>query len=142
MCDIINLLAEGHFKEDPTSIVLSTEPQFEVHVQKRSAGKKGKAAERQSFTFERCKEHELTVADLITESCTLSLEDESREVYLLIEAQYEIIDRKPESQDYPSDISESELMEMLTEVMSLMLLNKNDDVVKYASNLDKIDSDA
>lgn len=33
-------------------------------------------------------------------------------------------------------------MDMLTEVMSLMLLNKNDDVVKYASNLDKIDSDA
>jgi hypothetical protein len=43
---------------------------------------------------------------------------------LSIEAYYEIIDRKPENQDYPSDISESELMEMLTEVMSLMLLNK------------------
>ena len=48
------------------------------------------------------------------------------EVILDIKAQYEIIDRQPESQDYPSDISESELMEMLTEVMSLMLLNKND----------------
>lgn len=33
-------------------------------------------------------------------------------------------------------------MEMLTEVMSLMLLNKNDQVVKYAGNLEKIDADA
>jgi len=33
-------------------------------------------------------------------------------------------------------------MEMLTEVMSLMLLNKNEQVVKYTGNLEKIDANA
>lgn len=76
----------------------------------------------------------------MTEDCALSLENDAEgksEVFLGIDACYEIIDRTPENQDYPSDISESELMEMLTEVMSLMLLNKNDAVVKY-TGLDKL----
>ena len=69
------------------------------------------------------------MADLVTDDCTLSLEKTEKsknEVFLSIQAYYEIVDRLPENQDYPSEISESELIEMLTEVMSLMLLKKND----------------
>ena len=48
---------------------------------------------------------------------------------------YEILDHQAEAEiECPSDIDESDLMEMLTEVMSIGLLNKNPQ--KFADKVD------
>jgi hypothetical protein len=63
-------------------------------------------------------------------SYTLKL-DEKKDLSkpnVIVNGTYEISQEALEdnSESYPSDISESELMEMLTDVMSIMLLNKDD----------------
>jgi hypothetical protein len=79
--------------------VLSIGGQDSFESQKKISKRK-KPTERQTFTFERCKESELKVADLVTEDFALSLENTDaakNEVILSIEANYEIIERKPEN---------------------------------------------
>jgi hypothetical protein len=63
-------------------------------------------------------------------SYTLKL-DEKKDLSkpnVIVNGTYEISQEALEdnSESFPSDISESELMEMLTDVMSIMLLNKDD----------------
>jgi hypothetical protein len=64
---------------------------------------------------------------------------------LIINGYYDLVQKvKNDSQEdsYPSDISETELMEMLTEVMSIMLLNKEKADEEFASSMAHFDPEA
>jgi hypothetical protein len=65
---------------------------------------------------------------------------------LIINGQYDIVEKQSKDSDcsdsFPSDISETELMEMLTEVMSIMLLNKEKADEEFASSIAHYDPDA
>ena len=41
--------------------------------------------------------------------------------------------------EVPNDLTEAELMEMLTEVMSIMLFNKDDQISKYVGTVSEFD---
>ena len=65
---------------------------------------------------------------------------------LVINGTFEIVEKQCKdsnsSDSFPSDISETELMEMLTEVMSIMLLNKEKADEEFASSIAHYDPDA
>lgn len=44
--------------------------------------------------------------------------------------------------EVPEDLSEAELMEMLTEVMTIMLFNKDEKLNKYAGQMGEFDPKA
>ena len=44
-----------------------------------------------------------------------------------------------EAIEVPEDMSEADLMEMLTEVMSIMLFNKDEQLNRYASSVSEFD---
>ena len=90
------------------------------------------------YTYARCVNHGLQVQDLLLVQDTEILEkvlgghkfDE-----ITLSLKYDILDEIPveepdqcieETMQFPDDIDESELMEMLTEVMSIMLFNKDE----------------
>ena len=61
-----------------------------------------------------------------------------------LQLKYDILDEVPveepdqfvdDSLQYPDDIPENELMEMLTEVMSIMLFNKDEQIRKFTGPL-------
>ena len=65
---------------------------------------------------------------------------------LVINGTFEIVEKQCKdsnsSDSFPSDISETELMEMLTEVMSIMLLNKEKADEEFASSIAHYDPEA
>jgi hypothetical protein len=93
LTEVLGVLAK-QFKEDATSIVLILGATNHPEVLGQRKLKRKRQDEPTTFLLERCKENELTVADLITDDCTLSLATEERdEVFLSILACYQIIDR-------------------------------------------------
>ena len=94
----------------------------------------------------RCLDHEITVQDLLLVQDADMLEkvlcgQNPNELTLTLK--YDIVNEIPnddlddymdESIQFPEDLDESELMEMLTEVMSIMLFNKDEQFRKYSTS--------
>lgn len=75
----------------------------------------------------------------------MRLQPQQQKPLLVLNGYYDIMEKaelEGDSDSYPSDISETELMEMLTEVMSIMLLNKEKADEEFASSMAHYDPEA
>ena len=111
----------------------------------------------QTFTYKRSQQHNLTVFDLLQVITSepeggrkgsqfyemrLPAYPSQDKPLLIINGYYDIMQKAElhnQSDSFPSDISETELMEMLTEVMSIMLLNKEKADEEFASSMAHFD---
>ena len=123
LVDIINHMALKLFKEEAAKIVLRLDGT--------------------QYSYMKCLDHQLMVQDLFLITGTDTLEKvlaghTFEETTLTLK--YDILDEVPveepdqfvdDSLQLPDDIPESELMEMLTEVMSIMLFNKDEQIRKF-----------
>ena len=130
---LIEHMGSKLFKEDPAKFTLR------VNLSK--------------FTHNRCKEKVTRVQDLLLAEDPVRLEATlagNKTIKLVV--RYDIRERDSEdisgdclsedcdeNVDVPDDISESELMEMFTEVMSIMLFNKDEQLNKYVGSVSEFD---
>ena len=129
---IIDHIAKKLFKEDPKKVV------FKV--------------DNTEYNYMRCEDHGIKLQDLImlqdTDILEQILQDDSHKKQYKMTIKYDILTEIPDYQPekevedqlcFPEDLSEAELVEMLTEVMSIMLFNKDEKMqeLQSAANADK-----
>ena len=121
---IIDHVATKLFKEEPKKVVIKLDGT--------------------EYSYMRCEDHDIRLQDLIlvqdTDVLEQILNEESPKQQYALTLKYEIYEKIPEyvpnyeageQISFPEDLSESELLEMLTEVMSIMLFNKDEKVRKF-----------
>ena len=121
---IIDHVATKLFKEEPEKVVIKLDGT--------------------EYSYMRCEDHDIRLQDLIlvqdTDVLEQILNEESPKKQYALTLKYEIYEKIPEyvpnyeageQISFPEDLSESELLEMLTEVMSIMLFNKDEKVRKF-----------
>ena len=121
---IIDHVATKLFKEEPKKVVIKLDGT--------------------EYSYMRCEDHDIRLQDLIlvqdTDVLEQILNEESPKQQYALTLKYEIYETIPEyvpnyeageQISFPEDLSESELLEMLTEVMSIMLFNKDEKVRKF-----------